>query len=84
MSNSETVWSEIVSDAKQRGHLFDAKDAEDLTNLILNVKNELDELADLMNPNSVLFSSTRWKVWNKKTAFKRHILICQNLNYSLG
>ncbi|XP_078174345.1 uncharacterized protein LOC144568004 isoform X2 [Carex rostrata] len=62
MSNSETVWSEIVSDAKQRGHLFDAKDAEDLTNLILNVKNELDQLADLLNPNSVLFSSTRWKL----------------------
>ncbi|KAF3321067.1 TPR and ankyrin repeat-containing protein 1 [Carex littledalei] len=62
MSNSGTVWSEIVFDAKRRGHLFDAKDVEDLENLILNVKNELDQLADLMNPNSVLFSSTRWKV----------------------
>ncbi|KAJ1693613.1 hypothetical protein LUZ63_010311 [Rhynchospora breviuscula] len=59
---SGTIWSDIIFDARKRRCYFDAKDNEDLKKLILNVKNELDELADLLNPNSVLFSTTRWKV----------------------
>ncbi|KAJ4802894.1 P-loop containing nucleoside triphosphate hydrolases superfamily protein [Rhynchospora pubera] len=59
---SGTIWSDIIFDARQRRCYFDAKDNEDLKKLILNVKNELDQLADLLNPNSVLFSATRWKV----------------------
>jgi hypothetical protein len=65
MSKSGTVWSDIVFDAIQRRCLFDAKDVEDMAKLILKVKNELDQLEDLMNPNSILFSSTSWKVWSK-------------------
>ncbi|KAJ3689679.1 hypothetical protein LUZ61_018843 [Rhynchospora tenuis] len=59
---SGTIWSDIVFDAQKRGCLFDAKDNEDLKILILNVKNEMDQLADLLNPESVLFSTTKWKV----------------------
>ncbi|KAJ3689681.1 hypothetical protein LUZ61_018845 [Rhynchospora tenuis] len=59
---SGTIWSDIVFDARKRRCYFEAKDNDDLRKLILNVKNELDQLEDLLNPNSVLFSATRWKV----------------------
>lgn len=33
--------------------------------LILHVKQELDELDDLLNADSAIFSNTRWKVSTK-------------------
>ena len=59
---SETVWKDIVHDAKDRHCLLNADEDCDLANTIFKVKAELDELDDLLNRDSSLFNSTRWKV----------------------
>ena len=59
---SETVWKDIVHDEKDRHCLLNVDEDCDLANTIFKVKAELDELDDLLNRDSSLFNSTRWKV----------------------
>ncbi|RVW47891.1 Helicase SEN1 [Vitis vinifera] len=59
---SETVWKDIVHDAKDRHCLLNADEDCDLSNTIFKVKAELYELDDLLNRDSSLFNSTRWKL----------------------
>ena len=63
MTRSESVWESLVHDAKERQCFFNADDDKDLAKAILEVKKELDELEELLNPESILFRSQRWKVF---------------------
>ncbi|KAI3778696.1 hypothetical protein L2E82_08079 [Cichorium intybus] len=60
--NSESVWKEIVLDARSRNCLFDADDDESLRTTIISAKKELEQLDDLVNGKSVLFRHAKWKV----------------------
>ncbi|KAJ4972464.1 hypothetical protein NE237_005638 [Protea cynaroides] len=60
--NSGSIWSELVHDAENRECFFYADDDKDLAKAILHVKQELDQLDDLLNGDSILFKNARWKV----------------------
>ncbi|OIT32628.1 putative helicase magatama 3 [Nicotiana attenuata] len=57
-----SVWQALVLDAKSRQCFFHAAEDNDMKTTILNVKKEYDQLDDLLNPESILFKSQRWKV----------------------
>lgn len=59
---SESIWEALVRDAKDRNCFFNADEDKDLAKSILEVKKELDQLDDLLNGDSLLFKSARWKV----------------------
>uniref|UniRef100_A0A453CUC5 DNA2/NAM7 helicase-like C-terminal domain-containing protein n=1 Tax=Aegilops tauschii subsp. strangulata TaxID=200361 RepID=A0A453CUC5_AEGTS len=59
---SGTVWTDLVSDAQRRKCVFNATNDAALCKLVLQVKKVLDELEDLLNADSAVFSNTRWKV----------------------
>ncbi|KAF7018212.1 unnamed protein product [Triticum aestivum] len=59
---SGTVWTDLVSDAQRRKCVFNATNDTALCKLVLQVKQDLDELEDLLNAESAVFSNTRWKV----------------------
>ena len=58
---SGTVWADLVSDAQRRKCVFNASNDVAICKLVLQVKQELDELDDLLNADSAVFSNTRWK-----------------------
>lgn len=62
LSNSESSWAHLVSDAKKRGCFFNADDDESLAKAILEVKKEFNQLDDLLKGDSILFRNARWKV----------------------
>lgn len=62
LGNSHSVWGAIIRDAKNRGCFFNADNDEDLAESITNVKKELGQFADMLNPDSILFKSSKWKV----------------------
>jgi hypothetical protein len=59
---SGTEWTDLVADAERRNCVFSATNDAAICKLILQVKQELDELDDLLNADSAVFSNTRWKV----------------------
>ncbi|XP_056693557.1 uncharacterized protein [Spinacia oleracea] len=59
---ADSVWEDIVSDAKERKCLFNAEEDEDLAKVIIDVKSKLDELEDLLDKDSNIFKAARWKV----------------------
>ncbi|XP_044967802.1 uncharacterized protein LOC123427749 [Hordeum vulgare subsp. vulgare] len=59
---SGTVWTDLVSDAQRRKCVFNATNDASLCKLVLQVKQDLDELEDLLNAESAVFRNTRWKV----------------------
>lgn len=62
LSNSASVWADVVLDAQRRNCFFNADDDKDLARTILEVKKELNQLDDLLNADSGLFRNARWKV----------------------
>ncbi|KAI9170204.1 hypothetical protein LWI28_024307 [Acer negundo] len=62
LTRSESVWESLVCDAKDRHRFFNADEDNDLAKAILQVKKELDELEELLNPDSILFRNQRWKI----------------------
>ncbi|PIA31055.1 hypothetical protein AQUCO_05300110v1 [Aquilegia coerulea] len=62
LARSDSVWTELVNNAKDRKCFFHADDDKDLAKAILQVKKELDQLDDLLNGDSILFRTARWKV----------------------
>ena len=63
LTRSESVWESLVRDAKDRRCFFNADEDNELAKAILQVKKELDELEELLNPESILFRNQRWKVY---------------------
>nr|POE80701.1 tpr and ankyrin repeat-containing protein 1 [Quercus suber] len=51
-----------ILDAKKRQCFFEADEDNDLAKAILDVKKEFEQFDDLLNPDSILFKSARWKV----------------------
>ncbi|TXG56681.1 hypothetical protein EZV62_017994 [Acer yangbiense] len=62
LTRSESVWESLVRDAKDRRCFFNADEDNNLAKAILQVKKELDELEELLNPDSILFRNQRWKI----------------------
>ncbi|MCL7037207.1 hypothetical protein MKW94_023328 [Papaver nudicaule] len=62
--NSETCWSSLVDDSKVRHCFFRADEDKEIAKAILEAKKELSQLDDLLNGDSILFKSARWKVNN--------------------
>ena len=62
LASSESIWKELVCDARNHNCLFNADADECLKMTIVGVKKELDQLDDLANGNSVLFKDAKWKV----------------------
>ncbi|PWA75023.1 hypothetical protein CTI12_AA245630 [Artemisia annua] len=62
LSSSESIWKELVFDARNRHCFFDADADECLKTIIIAAIKELDQLDDLVNGNSVLFKHAKWKV----------------------
>lgn len=62
LQNSDSIWHALVHDAKDRQCFFNADEDSDLAKTIVDVKKDLDQLDDLLNGESILFKSARWKV----------------------
>ncbi|XP_060669556.1 uncharacterized protein LOC132800264 isoform X1 [Ziziphus jujuba] len=62
LDGSQTIWADLVLDAKKRNCFFNADDDKDLAKAILEVKKEFDQLDDLLNGDSMVFKNSRWKV----------------------
>ncbi|XP_065871329.1 uncharacterized protein [Euphorbia lathyris] len=60
--NSESIWTNIVNDAKKRNCFFNVDQDKGLAKTILEVKKEFDQLDDLLSGDSVYFRNCRWKV----------------------
>ncbi|KAM3274156.1 hypothetical protein ACQJBY_043370 [Aegilops geniculata] len=58
---SGTVWKNLIDDAIRRKCIFSASNDATMCKLVLHVKQKLDELDDLLNADSAIFSNTRWK-----------------------
>ncbi|XP_026453322.1 helicase SEN1-like isoform X2 [Papaver somniferum] len=63
LSNSGSCWEMIVQDAKDRNCFFYAHEDKEIAKVLLEAKKELGQLDDLLNGDSVLFKSARWKVY---------------------
>ncbi|XP_060210817.1 uncharacterized protein LOC132637797 [Lycium barbarum] len=62
LRQSNSVREALVRDAKDRQCFFHAEEDNDMRTTILDVKKEYDQLDDLLNADSILFKSQRWKV----------------------
>lgn len=62
LTNSDSIWKELVRDARNRHCFFNADADECLKMTIIAAKKELEQLDDLVNGNSVLFKHAKWKV----------------------
>ncbi|KAB2612295.1 hypothetical protein D8674_034611 [Pyrus ussuriensis x Pyrus communis] len=62
LCGSESVWEDLTLDAKIRRCFFNADEDKDMAKAILEAKKELDQFDDLLNADSLLFRSSRWKV----------------------
>ncbi|KAL8483074.1 hypothetical protein ACS0TY_025937 [Phlomoides rotata] len=62
LSQSESVWARLVSDAKDRKCFFNAGEDCDLDKTIIDVKKEMEQLDDLLNEDSTHFKNLRWQV----------------------
>ncbi|KAL7084177.1 hypothetical protein ACP275_14G209000 [Erythranthe tilingii] len=62
LSKSDSVWKELISDAKQRGCFFTADEDCDVQKAIIDVMKDLHQLDDLLSGESILFKNSRWKV----------------------
>ncbi|KAM1067711.1 hypothetical protein ACFX2J_022665 [Malus domestica] len=62
LCGSESVWEALVLDAKSRQCFFNADADKDMAKAILEAKKAFQQFDDLLNADSLLFRSCRWKV----------------------
>ncbi|XP_071714347.1 helicase sen1-like [Rutidosis leptorrhynchoides] len=67
--NSDSVWKDLVCNARSRLCFFDVDADECLKMTIIAAKKELEQLDDLVNGNSVLFKHEKWKVRRDPNGF---------------
>lgn len=66
LASGNTIWRQIVADAKDRGCFFEAKDDKDLSNTIVNAAIELDEVENLLKLDGLrIGSGSRSRVRSK-------------------
>uniref|UniRef100_A0A7N2L9K9 UvrD-like helicase ATP-binding domain-containing protein n=1 Tax=Quercus lobata TaxID=97700 RepID=A0A7N2L9K9_QUELO len=68
--NGGSVWENLVLDAKNRQCFFYADDDKDLAKAILDVKKGFEQFDDLLNRDSILFRSAKWKVFFSENFLK--------------
>ena len=61
LHKSGTEWTDLVANAERRKCIFSATNDATICRLVLLVKQDLDELEDLLSAESAVFSNTRWK-----------------------
>ena len=66
LAKSESVWEDLVCDAKRRKRFFNADEDKDMAKAILEIKTEFDQLDRLLDGSSILFKNARWKVNSSK------------------
>uniref|UniRef100_A0A803Q3A3 DNA2/NAM7 helicase-like C-terminal domain-containing protein n=1 Tax=Cannabis sativa TaxID=3483 RepID=A0A803Q3A3_CANSA len=59
---TSSIWKSIIRDAKARKCFFNVEEHEELGKCVVKVKKELDELNEMLNPDSFLFRNSKWKV----------------------
>lgn len=62
LTSRDAVWKALFEDAQQRRCILDPGSDSEMKKIIRQVTQELNQLADLLHPNSVLFNGTSWKV----------------------
>ncbi|PIA63253.1 hypothetical protein AQUCO_00200937v1 [Aquilegia coerulea] len=62
LMNSDSIWKKVVMDAQKRGCYFNVDEDETLSEALIDSMLKLDRLQDLLNMDSILFRSARWKV----------------------
>ncbi|XP_031256233.1 uncharacterized protein LOC116114218 [Pistacia vera] len=62
LTHGESVWEILIRDAKDRHCFFNADEDKDMAKAILEAKEKLDELDELLNADSILFRNQKWKV----------------------
>ncbi|KAM7258275.1 hypothetical protein ACFE04_014016 [Oxalis oulophora] len=60
--NTQSVWKEIVSDAKERRCYFNADVDEDIAKFMAEVMMELNQFDNILNADGMLYKDARWKV----------------------
>ncbi|XP_074273009.1 uncharacterized protein LOC141596682 [Silene latifolia] len=70
LSRSDSVWKRLVGNAQARNCFFNVDKDNSLTEAVINMKKELNQLDDLLNKDSILFKSARWKVLFSDTFIK--------------
>ena len=63
MARSDSIWKDLVCDAKKRNCLFDADADKCLKKIIIDAKKELEPLNDMVKGNSLLVKHVKWKVF---------------------
>ncbi|KAG0608710.1 hypothetical protein M758_8G126400 [Ceratodon purpureus] len=62
LASRDAVWKALCEDAKQRKCIINPSSDPDMTKTIRRVMQELDQLDKLLDPKSVLFHDSLWKV----------------------
>ena len=67
LSNSDSIWEELILNAKDRQCFFNADEDKDLQTVIMEAKKNKDKLDDTLNLDSAFMSrggsrKTTWKV----------------------
>ncbi|KAL4575585.1 hypothetical protein LXL04_022433 [Taraxacum kok-saghyz] len=62
LARSDSIWKDLVCDAKKRNCLFDADADKCLKKIIIDAKKELEPLNDMVKGNSLLLKHVKWKV----------------------
>ena len=91
LTAKDEVWKALFEDAKQRRCILDPGSDSEMIKIIRKVKQELDQLADLLHPNSVLFNGTLWKVHSRPSWIQKwnlssccwFILLCSHIRVLL-
>ncbi|XP_047335728.1 uncharacterized protein LOC124939285 [Impatiens glandulifera] len=60
--NSDSIWKDLVVDAKERGCYFNALDDDNLSKVIQSSLIDFDNLNLLLKSDSPLFKNSKWKV----------------------
>ncbi|KAG9442402.1 hypothetical protein H6P81_018256 [Aristolochia fimbriata] len=74
LAESNSIWKDVVLDAKKRKCFFNAEEDESLANTIVNAQMELGQFDDLLRADSLLFRKAKWKVLftdNFRKSFQR-------------
>uniref|UniRef100_A0A6N2N6Z5 DNA2/NAM7 helicase-like C-terminal domain-containing protein n=1 Tax=Salix viminalis TaxID=40686 RepID=A0A6N2N6Z5_SALVM len=59
--SSDSIWKNLVTDAKERGCFYDAEEDTSLSKAIMDALFETGQYDALLNVNSLLFRNARWK-----------------------
>ncbi|XP_010528610.1 PREDICTED: uncharacterized protein LOC104805665 [Tarenaya hassleriana] len=62
LTNSKSVWTKLIEDAKERHCFHDAKDDKSLVQAMARATIDLNQFQKLQNKKLFLFNSSKWKV----------------------